>query len=298
MVVGGAGFVGSHLTDRLLAEGHTVDVVDDLTSGSLGNLSEARAVGGDLSIHTLSASAPQFPALVERRHPDVIYLMCALVPGRPAESTGGASLGVVMTVLEAARALGGVKVVCPLSAVSLYGEVAARDLPVKEGHVWNPVGVRGAVTRSVSELLSAYREVHEVEYTALAMANVYGPRQRPDGGVVAAFADAFTARRAPVVHGDGKQTRDFLYIDDAVDALVRAAHRGGGLVVNVGTGVATSILDLWDLLGGPSGRPAELGPRRAGDVPRFALAPTRARIHLAWAPWTDLSTGLRGLRTA
>ncbi len=103
-----------------------------------------------------------------------------------------------------------------------------------------------------------------------------------------------TPRRGSL-HGDGRQTRDFLYIDDAVDALVRASQKGSGLVVNVGTGVATSIRDLWALMAGPDGRQPAPSPRRPHDVARFAISPTRARIHLAWAPWTDLAVGLRGL---
>jgi UDP-glucose 4-epimerase len=140
-----------------------------------------------------------------------------------------------------------------------------------------------------------YRETHAVEFGALAMASVYGPRQRPDGGVVGAFAHALREGVAPMVHGDGRQTRDFLYIDDAVDALVRAAHRGSGLVINVGTGVGTSVRDLWDQMAGPSGHPPAVSPRRPDDVQRFVLSPTRARIQLGWAPWTDLATGLRDL---
>jgi UDP-glucose 4-epimerase len=147
----------------------------------------------------------------------------------------------------------------------------------------------------VAELLAVYREAHAVEYTALACSNIYGPRQRADGGVVGAFAHALREGLTPVVHGDGRQTRDFLYIDDAVDALVRAAQRGSGLVINIGTGVATSIRDVWDLVAGPDRRQPATSPRRPDDVARFALAPTRARIHLAWAPWTELSTGVRGL---
>jgi UDP-glucose 4-epimerase len=295
LVVGGAGFIGSHLTERLLAEGHTVDVVDLLTSGSLANLAAARTVGGDLKIHTLDVCADEFQALVAMRAPDVIYHLALLPPGVPAERSAGDAMRSTIGVLEAARALGDVKIVVALSAVTLYGDVPGKDQPVKESQPWNPVGVHGVVTRSVAELLSVYREEHAVEFTALALSNIYGPRQRPDGGVVGAFASALREGVTPMLHGDGRQTRDFLYIDDVVDALVRAAVKGSGLVVNVGTGVATSIRDLWALMAGPDGRSPAPSPRRQHDVSRFALSPTRARIHLAWAPWTELSIGLRGL---
>lgn len=295
MVVGGAGFLGSHLTERLLAEGWMVDVVDHLTTGSLSNLAEARMAGGDLKIHTFDVAVPEFDALVAMREPDVVYHLCLLPPGEPAEQAAASTLASLMSVLEAARHRGGVKVVVVLSAVALYGDVPSKDQPIKESQGWNPVGVRGVITRTVAELLAAYREHHAVEYTALAMSNVYGPRQRHDGGVVGAFAHARREGVTPMLHGDGRQTRDFLYVDDAVDALVRAAQKGGGLVVNVGSGVATSIRDVWDLMVGPGGRAPAPSPRRTDDVSRFALSVTRARIHLAWAPWTDLTTGLRSL---
>ena len=295
LVVGGAGFIGSHLTERLLADGHAVDVVDDLSLGSLANLAEARSMGGELKIHTLDAGADDFQALVALRTPDVIYHLGVLPPGESVESGAAGSLRSLISVLEAARALGGVKVVVALSAVSIYGDVPSKDLPIKENQVWKPVGVRGVLARSIAELLAVYREEHSVEFTALALANVYGDRQRADGGVVGAFGHALAQREAPVLNGDGRQTRDFLYIDDAVDALVRAATRGSGLVVNVGTGVATSVSDVWWQMAGPDGLAPLTGQRGRRDVPRFALSPTRARIQLAWAPWTELSVGLRAL---
>lgn len=298
LVVGGAGFIGSHLVERLLADGHTVDVVDDLSSGSLANLSDARthAASGGLKIHTLDATADEFGELVALRAPEVVYHLGWWPPGTSGARAAGAAVHSTVAVLEAARALGTAKVVLGLPAAVLYGDVAAKDQPVKEGQPWSPVGVRGVVVRALAELLAVYRSEHAVEFTALALGNVYGPRQPSSGGVVAAFADAIADGRAPVVHGDGRQTRDFVFIDDAVDAFVRAAHKGGGLVVNIGTGSATSIRDLWTMMAGPDAVPPLPGPRRADDVSRLCLSPTRARIHLAWAPWTELSVGVRSLR--
>lgn len=295
LVVGGAGFIGSHLTERLLAEGHAVDVVDHLGSGSLANLAEARKMAGELKIHTLDASAAEFDTVMAMRAPDVVYHLGILPPGLPAEQTAAVSLASLLAVLEGARRVGGVKVVAGLSAVALYGDVPGKDQPIKEAQPWSPVGVRGAVAKAVAELLGVYRETHAVEFSALALGNVYGPRQRADGGVVAAFRQAFREGVAPMVHGDGRQTRDFLYIDDAVDALVRAASKGSGLVINVGSGTGTTVRDLWDLMVGNAGPAPLSAPRRSDDVHRFVLAPTRARIQLGWAPWTDLSSGLREL---
>jgi UDP-glucose 4-epimerase len=294
LVVGGAGFLGSHLVDRLIAEGHSVDVVDDLSTGSLANLAEARAAGGALKIHTLDVVAEEFAALASMRAADVIYHLAWMPPGRSDAAHAGRAVQSVLAVLEAAR-VQGAKVVTALPAVSLYGEVPLRDLPIKEGHALNPMGLRGVVAKAVIDLLNLYREEHAVEFTALAMSTVYGSRQRPDGGVVAAFAEALRSGGQAEIHGDGRQSRDFLFVDDAVDALVRAASRGGGLVVNIGSGTSTSIRDLWTMMAGAGAPDPVTVPRRGSDVSRSAVSPTRARIHLAWAPWTELRAGLSSL---
>jgi UDP-glucose 4-epimerase len=294
LVVGGAGFLGSHLVDRLIAENHAVDVVDDLSTGSLANLAEARGVGGTLKIHTLDVLAAEFAALTAMRPADVIYHLAWMPPGHDDPTHAGRAVQSALAVLEAARRQSA-KVVTALSAAALYGDVPLRDLPIKEGHALAPVGLRGIVGKTMIDLLNLYRADHAVEFTVLAMSTLYGPRQRADGGVVAAFSDALRNGTSPQIHGDGRQTRDFLYVDDAVDALVRAGARGGGLVVNIGTGVSTSIRDLWSLMAGPTAPEPIAAPRRANDVARSAVSPTRARIHLAWAPWTELRVGLRSM---
>lgn len=291
MVVGGAGFLGSHLVDRLIAEGFATDVVDDLSTSSLGNLAEARAAGGTLKIHTLDVRTGDFSSLVGMRRPDVIYHLALLTPGQSRHDSDGTSIANVLSVLEAARLHGVGKVVVALPAGDLYGEIPQRDLPAKESRPFQPIGLRGVLARTVTELLSVYRDEFAVEHTALAMSTVYGPRQRSVDGVVAAFADAAVSGQPFVVHGDGRQTRDLLFVDDAVDALVRAGQRGSGLVVNVGTGVQTSIRDLVQLID-PLASVTNIA-RRHGDLTRIAIAPTRARIHLQWSPWTDLTVGVR-----
>ncbi|MEO5900963.1 MAG: NAD-dependent epimerase/dehydratase family protein [Ilumatobacteraceae bacterium] len=295
MVVGGAGFLGSHLVERMLADGHAVDVVDDLSSGSLANLAAARALGAELKIHTLDATAEQFASLVAMRTPDVIYHLGWDAAGEPDARQAGRVIHATVGLLDAARRLGSTKVVAALPAGALYGAVAARDLPVKEGHAWEPVGLRGVLSRAIADMLAMYRTEHAVEFTALVMANVYGPRQRPAAGVVAAFASAVAAASPATIHGDGRQARDFLYVDDAVDALARAAQRGDGLIVNIGTGQATSVRELWSMMAAPTSPDPVSGPQRPGEIGRITVSPTRARIHLAWAPWTTLATGLRSL---
>lgn len=295
MVIGGAGFIGSHLVDRLLADDQTVDVVDDLSRGSLANLAEARSVGGPLKIHNLDAASAEAASLLGMRQPDVVFHLAAVPRGAPTNASLAAALSTTMALLDAVRTHGVPRIVVALPATALYGRPASRDLPLKE-QTLEPRGVRGVIARATVDLLAVYREFDAVEFTVLAIANVYGPRQRPDGGVVAALAAAASESRSPTITGDGRQTRDLLFVDDAVDALVRAGTRGSGLVVNVGTGVQTSIRDLWKLVSAGAGPDPVMAPARADEVPRFALSPVRARIHLGWAPWTTVADGLRQLR--
>jgi len=299
LVIGGAGFVGSHLVDRLIAEGRSVDVVDDLSTGSLGNLAAARTEAsrldvGELHIHTLDACSEDLATLISMRRPHEIFHLALVTRHDASAVTLGRSFTSTLAVLDAARRSEVAKVVVALPATALYGHPSGRDLPVKEGAL-APRGVRGVVAKAIVDLLTAYRQDWGIEFTALAVSSVYGPRQRPDGGVVAAMVDAAAARGAPRLSGDGRQSRDFVYVDDVVDALVRAGQRGSGLVVNVGTGVQTSLRDLWRLVS-PDGAEPTAVPARPDEVLRFAVSPVRARIHLAWSPWTPLAEGLDALR--
>lgn len=298
-VIGGAGFIGSHLVDRLLAEDHDVDVIDDLSTGSLGNLADARQAsaspaGGALKIHHIDALSVEADSLFGMRRPELVYQLSLFPRHDHSARAQGRGFEAALATMEAARRHGVAKVVTTLPASSLYGQPAASALPIKEGEI-TPRGVRGVVARAVIDLMSTYRERDMIEFTALAMSTVYGPRQRDDGGVVAAFAGAFRNDASPRFDADGRQTRDLLFIDDAVDALVRASERGSGLVINVGTGTQITLRDLWAAVSGGVGRDPELGPARADDLLRFAVSPVRARIHLGWSPWTDLPDGLARL---
>jgi UDP-glucose 4-epimerase len=298
VVIGGAGFIGSHLVDRLLAEQHTVDVIDNLTVGSLANLAAARASGGALRIHHLDAASTEADSSIGMRKPDVIFHLALLPRHDPTAAAQGEVFLSALSTLEAARRHGVPKVVVAIPASAIYGHPTAKLLPVKEGEPsqLEPLGVRGVVARAIVDLLVSYRDLHAIEFTALALSNVYGSRQRPTGGVVAALLDAATSGRPPVLHSDGRQTRDLVFIDDVVDALVRSAERGSGLVINIGTGEQTSIAELWSRIAAAIPGAADLeptrGPARLHDVQRFAVSPVRARIHLGWSPWTGLDDGL------
>ena len=182
-VCGGAGFIGSHLVERLLADGHTVDVVDDLSTGSLANLSVARTLGGALKFHHLDISTVEFAELVGLRQPDVIFHMALLPPSATESASVLRAAPMLLSVLEAARRHRVTKVVACLPAVLVYGEVPAKYLPVKEGRKADAIGVPHVMAQTIIDLLGVYREMHDIEFTVLAMTNVYGLRQRPEDGV-------------------------------------------------------------------------------------------------------------------
>jgi len=296
MICGGAGFIGSYLVDRFMAEGHEVDVVDDLSTGSLANLAEARNASGRFKFQNISVLSAEFSELVSLRRPSVIVNLAVFSPSQSHLNGAMTALQSTLAVLEAAR-LGGVsKVITGIPAALLYGEVTARDLPIKEGHLNDSRTSEEVLARAAADVHGVYRDRHGVEFTVLAMANVYGARQRPEDGVVASFADALANGRAPIVHGNGKQVRDFVHVDDTVDAIARSLDRAGGLVINVGTGVSTSINELWSTMGGASSPVPRTSAARPNDVVRLSLSPVRARIQLGWSPFTPLAEGLATLR--
>ncbi|MEO8363817.1 MAG: NAD-dependent epimerase/dehydratase family protein [Ilumatobacteraceae bacterium] len=292
MVCGGAGFVGSHLVERLLADGHFVDVVDDLSTGSLSNLSIARSMNAGVKFHHLDVMSPEFTNLVGLRQSEVIYHLALLPPSANTTNLALHSAALMLAVLEAARIHEVKKVVVAIPAGLLYGEVPMSNLPIKEGRASTAVGVPHVIAKALVDLLGVYRESHDLEFSALALTNVYGPRQRAEDGVVAAFASAIVNQRRPILYGNGKQTRDFIFIDDVSDALTRAHSKGGGLVINIGTGIQTSIVELWDLMASGTTLQLKKEPTRVGDLRRLSVSPVRARIQLGWTPWTTLSAGI------
>jgi UDP-glucose 4-epimerase len=300
LVTGGAGFIGSTLVDRLLAEGYEVDVLDDLSSGSLRNLADARADRTKrLTFHQIDIRDEHVAHLIERRKPEVVFHVAAQADvrvsvARPAFDAEVNVIGTV-NVLEGARAAGTRKVVFASSGGTIYGAAAASDLPCKESHPQVPLSPYGATKKVALDYLNVYRELHGIEFTALALANVYGPRQDPHGeaGVVAIFAGRLLADEPCTIYGDGEQTRDYVYVDDVVDAFVRASAKGSGLLINVGTGVETSVNALYTTMASAAGvsDPALTAPERPGELRRSALDPGRAAIHLGWKPWTELGEG-------
>ncbi len=300
LVTGGAGFIGSNLVDRLLAEGHAVEVVDNLSSGKLSNLADARADRDhEFSFHQMDICDPTVSELIERRAPDVVFHLAAQIDVRvsvedPALDARINVLG-ALNVFEGARRAGARKVVFASSGGTIYGDVDPEDLPVTESHEQRPVAPYGVTKKVATDYLNSYRELHQLEYTSLALANVYGPRQDPhrEAGVVAIFAGKLLAGERCKVFGTGEQTRDYVYVDDVADAFVRAADRGSGLLCNIGTGVETSVNELYRAMADNAGvaEGPEYAPARHGELERSCLDASRAELHLGWKPFTELSDG-------
>jgi UDP-glucose 4-epimerase len=300
LVTGGGGFIGSHLCDRLLAEGKRVVALDDLSSGKIANLAEARAYGHQFAFHTIDIRSGGLLAIFEQYHPEVVLHLAAqpsvAVSVQDPQRDASVNVTGLLNVLECAAATGTGKVVFAASGGTLYGE--AKSLPVKEsargrGRPSSPYGITKAAGISYLEF---FRLSRGLDYTALALANVYGPRQDPHGeaGVVAIFSALILSGQQPTIFGTGQDTRDYVYVDDTVHAFALAAERGSGQLVNIGTGVETSVNALFKAMAsiaGFRGKPV-FGPPRPGDLHRSALDNTLAAKALGWKPWTSLKVGL------
>jgi UDP-glucose 4-epimerase len=280
LVTGGAGFIGAALVDRLLAEGHSVDVVDNLSTGSLWNLADARSSAGRaLTFHQLDVRSPDVAELIVRRRPEVVFHLAS--HGGAVATSGGsvaeAQVDIVggLGILDGVRA-GGTRKLVVASSAAVYGELSG-ERPAAESHARRPMSPHGVAKHAVDSYLAVFADLDSVVFTSLVLASVYGPRATT--GVITSWAQCLAAGRPCTAFGDGQQVRDFVYVDDVVDALARAAGRGDGMVLNVGTGRATSLVDLHALMVEVAGRvvvelgeglppeSAEPGPAESEDAP-------------------------------
>jgi UDP-glucose 4-epimerase len=300
LVTGGAGFIGSHVCDRLLAEGHRVVAVDDLSTGRIANLVEARGYGKEFTFFNMDVRAEGLRQLFERHRPEVVMHLAAQSGVRPslADPVFDASVNLMGTlnILECAVNTGARKIVYAASGGTLYGE--PRKLPVKESAAASarPLSPYGISKKVAIEYLSFYERYRGIEYTALALGNVYGPRQDPVGeaGVIAIFATKMLAGETPTIFGDGNQTRDYVFVDDVVHAFALAADRANGRLINIGTGLETSVNAVYGMLAEIAGfsSPPTQGPLPPGELRRCSLDNTLAAEALGWKPWTHLEDGL------
>ncbi len=297
LVTGGAGFIGSHLVDRLVDHDVEVLVVDDLSTGRFDFLAEARA-RGSVALHRIDVRSEGLGMVVERFHPDTIFHLAAQasVPASMSDPRNDADINVMGTInlLETARAVGARRFVFVSSGGALHG--AGSKLPSKETHAFRPESPYGVSKMVALAYLDFYRSRHGIDYVALAPSNVYGPRQNSsaEGGVVAIFARAMLVGRPTVIYGDGEQTRDFVFVEDVVEALIAGARKLGGKFLHVSTGMETSINALHEIMAEivPTDRSPRHEAEKPGDIRRSWLDSSAARKHLGWEAWTPLDEGL------
>jgi UDP-glucose 4-epimerase len=298
-VTGGSGFIGSMLVDRLLQDGHRVHVVDNFSRGRRDNLADAERTGG-CTVHELDVTSPELADVLTAAAPEVVFHLAAQIDVRTSvdQPLWDATVNVLGTVnvAEAARKAGARKVVYASSGGAIYG--AAKSLPVREDTALRPLSPYGASKVAGEVYLNTYCSLHDLDCSHLALANVYGPRQDPIGeaGVVAVFATALLAGKPTKLFGDGYNTRDYVYVTDVVDALVRAATQGKpGRRYNIGTGVQMTDRELHSVVAATVGRPdtPEFAPARLGDLRASALDAGAAGRDLGWTPSVRLVEGVR-----
>lgn len=290
LVTGGAGFIGSHLVDALVARGDEVAVVDHLSRGHTDNL--AQAIGHGVQVHKADVTdVDAMRAAFEAARPEVVYHLAAQIDVRRSVSDPSTdahvNIGGTAAVLEAARDTGAPRVVLA-STAGVYGDPGM--LPTPEHAPIEPLSPYGASKAAAETYMQLFARLHGLSTLALRMANVYGPRQDPHGeaGVVAIFAGAAREGRTATIYGDGQQTRDYVHVSDVVRAFAAAGRSPATGVFNVATGQETSVAGLARLLG----LATDLQPGRAGEVLRSCLDPTAAARALGWKAEMSLADGL------
>lgn len=296
LVTGGAGFIGSNIVDAYVERGHEVHVLDDLSTGQRRNLN-ARA-----TLHELDIAKPEAARLVEAIKPDVLSHHAAQMDVRHsvADPAFDARVNIIgfINLLEGAKNAGVRKVIFASSGGAVYGE--QNVFPAGEEHRTEPASPYGVSKRAGELYLSYYHQAFGLPYIALRYANIYGPRQSAKGeaGVVAIFLSLLLAGKNPVINGDGRQTRDYVYVGDVVAANVAALESSFVGPINIGTGVETDVVQIFQSLRDAVGSSidARHGPAKPGEQRRSCLDARRAVEVLGWRPQMALAEGLR--RTA
>lgn len=292
LVTGGAGFIGSHLVDRLVELGYDVTIVDDLSSGQREHLNpKAR-------FYNIDIRSPDLERALEEVRPKWVCHFAAqnqvLASLREPLMDADVNIRGSLNLLEGCRRHGIHKLIFASSGGAIYGE--PDYLPCDESHPVRPLSPYGASKYSFEVYLGLYKQTYGLDYTVLRYANIFGPRQDPYGeaGVVAIFAKAMLDGRVPVINGSGDQERDFLMVDDAVESVALALEKGGGQVYNIGSGTGASVNRIFSLLKGISGYSGSVqhGPAKPGEVFKIHLDASLAEKDLGWSPRVSLEEGL------
>ena len=302
LVTGGAGFIGSNLVDALLDRGDEVSVVDDLSTGRVENLDSARRRG--IAFHEADIrDGERLRRLFAGSRPDIVFHLAAQIDVRKSIEDpawdAGINVGGTINVLEAARRTSVARVVNTSTGGAIYGDVDV--IPSPESTPPRPMAAYGQSKFCAEAYCGWYERLYGLSAVTLRYGNVYGPRQDPLGeaGVIAIFCGRLTSGQRPVIYGDGRQTRDYTYVDDIVEAnLAAASHPEAHGVYNVGTGTEASVLEVLGALRRAAGLDAdefqpEFAPPRLGELQRSALDVSRARVELGFTARATLDEGMR-----
>jgi UDP-glucose 4-epimerase len=305
LVTGGAGFIGSNLVDALTERGDEVLVIDDLSSGRPANLDPALASGARLL--EVDIGDPEAIGEAFARHrPQVVMHLAAQIDVRRSVADPvfdlGLNVGATLNLLEASRRDSVERFVFASTGGAIYGEGSGRELPLAEDAERLPDAPYGQSKLAAEGYLSLYHRLYDLSTVSLRLGNVYGPRQDPHGeaGVVAIFAGALLAGRAPRVFGDGLQTRDYVFVGDVVAAFLAAGASRANGAFNVGTGIETNVIELGGIIADACGRDfaPEHAPARPGEVQRIAIDSSLAEAELGWTAATGLRQGLEATVSA
>jgi UDP-glucose 4-epimerase len=291
LVTGGAGFIGSHVVDALIQQGHSVTVVDNLSTGSLNNLNpgakfyETNILDEDLA-HIFQEDKPE---VVIHQAAQAVMTKSVEDPVFDAEQNIIGSLNLILQCLSC-----GVKKIIYASSVGVYGE--PRYLPLDEKHPVEPISQYGISKHTVEHYLQLYGTQGGLDYVVLRCANVYGARQvtKGESGVVAVFAGEMLNGRRPTIFGQGDKTRDYIAVSDVVAANLLALEKGKNAIYNIGTGVETTDQEVFDIMAellGYKGEPV-YAPVRKGEIYRISIDSTKVRAELGWQARVSLKEGL------
>lgn len=292
LVTGGAGFIGSHIVDALVERGHSVAVVDDLSSGRRENVNPAAR------LHVVNVTSDELAAVMDREQPEVVFHEAAQMDVRKsvADPRFDATVNILggLNLYENCVRLKVGKVVLASTGGAIYGE--QEQYPAPETHPQQPLSPYGIAKLANEKYLYFYRGTYGLQHVILRYANVYGPRQSPHGeaGVVAIFASRMLAGQVPTINGTGKQTRDYVYVGDVAAANMAALDHSESDVFNVGTAIETDVNQLAESIRKAVGTATEPvhGPGKPGEQLRSVVDWAKAKRLLKWSPTVPLDEGI------
>lgn len=292
VVTGGAGFIGSHIVEQSIARGDQVAIIDNISTG------KETHIHPDASFYRLDLTSDRLLGVLQKEEPEVVIHQAAQVHvttsvENPVYDATNNIIGTI-NLLEACR-LTGVKKVVYASSAAVYGN--PEYLPIDEQHPIHPLSGYGISKFTPEHYLAVYHHLYGIQYTILRYANVYGIRQDPrgEGGVISIFVDKILSDQPLTIFGDGEQTRDYIYVEDVAKANLAAIAAGDGEIVNIGSGISTSLNDVVKLFHSISGKQLQVdyGSERPGDIKHSYFNIKKARSVLSWEPTISLAQGLR-----